>query len=58
MMIYLTRHGKTDFNKDRRLSGSDQAQLIEEGILQAKKLSENLSNEKIEIIYSSPYKKR
>ncbi len=55
MLIYLTRHGKTDLNKEERVSGTNTAQLIEEGIEQANKISEKLKDKKIEKIFSSPF---
>ena len=55
MLIYLTRHGKTNQNKDHLVSGnSNHAQLIEEGKIQAEKLGKFLEDKKIEIILSSP----
>lgn len=55
MIIYLTRHGKTNQNKDHLVSGnSNHAQLIEEGKNQAEKIGKFLRDKKVDIILSSP----
>ncbi|MCK4647630.1 histidine phosphatase family protein [Candidatus Pacearchaeota archaeon] len=55
MKIIIVRHGKTNENKEKRLSGnSNNAQLIEEGIKHAKDLVSILKKYKIEKIFSSP----
>ena len=55
MLIYLTRHGKTNQNKECLLSGnSNFAQLIEEGKDQAEKIGIKLKEKNIEKIFSSP----
>ncbi|MDD4354145.1 MAG: histidine phosphatase family protein [Candidatus Nanoarchaeia archaeon] len=58
MIVFVARHGKTDSNKNGVLfNGTIDDDINEEGILQAKKLGSFLSNEKIDIIYSSPMKR-
>ncbi len=54
MKIYLTRHGQTVWNIDKRLQGCKNSDLTELGIKQAKLLSEKMKDEKIDYIYSSP----
>ncbi|SFD43518.1 histidine phosphatase family protein [Clostridium uliginosum] len=55
--IFLTRHGETVWNTEKRLQGSKDSPLTDNGILQAKKLRDRLKNEKIDIIYASPIKR-
>ncbi|KEH96770.1 phosphoglycerate mutase [Clostridium botulinum C/D str. BKT12695] len=52
--IYLTRHGQTEWNLNKRLQGWKNSPLTELGISQAKALSERLKNIEIDVIYSSP----
>lgn len=52
--IYLTRHGQTLWNLEKRLQGRGNSPLTEEGIERAKELSDRLKNIHIDIIYSSP----
>lgn len=52
--IYLTRHGQTLWNLEKRLQGGGNSPLTEEGIERAKELSDRLKNIHIDIIYSSP----
>lgn len=52
--IYLVRHGETEWNKQQRSQGcSNDIPLSEEGMIQAKAISERLKNKKIDIICSS-----
>lgn len=53
-VIYLFRHGETDWNKAEKLQGIENIPLNEVGIEQAKTIAELLKNEKLEHIYSSP----
>lgn len=53
-VIYITRHGQTLWNIDKRLQGSGNSKLTELGINQAKSLEERLRNIEIDVIYSSP----
>ncbi|MCX6748867.1 MAG: histidine phosphatase family protein [Candidatus Pacearchaeota archaeon] len=55
MWLYVSRHGKTDENVKRILSGqSDVARLVEEGEAHANRLAEILASEGINTIFSSP----
>lgn len=51
--LFLTRHGQTEWNIERRFQGSKDSPLTEIGIQQARSLGERLLNEKIDTIYSS-----
>lgn len=52
--IYLTRHGQTLWNIERRLQGRGNSPLTEDGIERAKELRDRIKNINIDIIYSSP----
>ncbi|OZM58716.1 hypothetical protein CIB95_03870 [Lottiidibacillus patelloidae] len=52
--IYLTRHGETQWNKEKRLQGSKDSKLTDMGISNAIALGERLSNIEFNAIYSSP----
>ena len=53
MIIHLIRHGESTTNKRLAHAGWAQVPLSEKGILQAKELSNKLSNKKFDKIYSS-----
>lgn len=53
-MIYVVRHGQTDFNKEKRLQGRLGLPLNEIGINQAELLRDNLKNIKFDYVFSSP----
>ena len=57
MKIYFTRHGLTEYNKERRIQGLLDSPLTLEGKEKAKELSARLKDEGIEIIYSSDQKR-
>src|SRR3712207_163192 len=52
--IYLTRHGQTEWNLNKRLQGWKNSPLTKLGISQAKALGERLKDTQIDVIYSSP----
>lgn len=52
-MIYLVRHGQTDWNLDRKIHGSTDIPLNENGQMQAKNVAEDISKLKINRIISS-----
>ena len=54
MKIYITRHGETKWNKERRMQGSKDSSLTSKGIEDAKKLKERLAPVPFDKIYSSP----
>lgn len=55
--IYFTRHGQTVWNLTKRLQGSANSELTEEGIERAKILSERLKAVDLDCIYTSPIKR-
>ena len=57
MKIYFTRHGLTEYNKERRIQGLLDSPLTLEGKEKAKELGDRLKDEGIEIIYSSDQKR-
>ncbi len=52
--VYLTRHGQTEWNIEKRLQGHGNSPLTESGLRGAKELSKRLENINIERIYTSP----
>jgi probable phosphoglycerate mutase len=54
MILYVTRHGETDYNVQKRYTGSTDIPLNTTGIRQAENLSNKLSDIKFDIIISSP----
>lgn len=54
MTIFMTRHGQTDWNLQKRVQGRVDIPLNKTGIEQAKITSQKLKNEKIDIIVCSP----
>jgi probable phosphoglycerate mutase len=56
--FYLFRHGRTDANIENRIQGRGfDISLNEDGIAEAEKLSANISDISLEVIYSSPLKR-
>ena len=53
-MIYVARHGETDWNREGRYQGQRESQLTDTGVAQARALGRALSEEKITRIISSP----
>jgi broad specificity phosphatase PhoE len=51
--LYLARHGKTDWNRDRRLQGSADIALNETGRRQAVGLARQLRGVHVDAVYSS-----
>ena len=54
MIIYLMRHGETDWNKARRMQGQSDIPLNAFGIELAEKTAEGLKDIKFDRIFSSP----
>lgn len=52
--IYITRHGQTEWNVEKRMQGWSDSPLTELGVQQAKWLEERLKDTKLDVIYSSP----
>ena len=53
MVLYVVRHGETDFNIQKRYCGSTDIPLNKKGLEQAKQLSEKLTEVHFEIIVTS-----
>ncbi len=53
MRLYLTRHGETEWNLQRKTQGRTDTPLTTIGIQQAHRLGERLKNKGISFIYSS-----
>jgi len=52
-IIYLVRHGQTQWNVEHKLQGHQDSPLTELGLRQAEWLSDSIANEQIDVIYSS-----
>lgn len=52
--IYLTRHGQTEWNIEKRLQGRGNSPLTEAGIERAEELRERIKDIELDAIYSSP----
>lgn len=59
MRIYLARHGETDWNRARRVQGSQNTELNEKGITQACGLADQILEEGLQFdaLYSSPQRR-
>jgi probable phosphoglycerate mutase len=56
-MIYVIRHGQTDFNKEGRMQGRKGLPLNKEGLRQANVLKEKLQDVEFHYVFSSPQKR-
>ncbi len=56
-MIYIVRHGQTNWNLENRFQGQANIDINEKGIKQANETKEKLSKIKFHKIYSSPLKR-
>lgn len=54
MKLLIVRHGKTNWNTEKRAAGLTDVELNNEGIEQAKSLRDKLENIHIDVIISSP----
>ena len=57
MKILIVRHGKTEWNKEKKAAGLADIELNEEGISQARELKEKLKDVNIDLIIASPLKR-
>lgn len=57
MILYLMRHGQTDWNLKEKVQGWNDTPLNQQGILQARFAGEKLAGEDIETVYSSDLKR-
>ena len=53
-MIYVARHGETDWNREGRYQGQRESQLTETGIAQADALADALSRKGVTRVIASP----
>ncbi len=53
-MIYITRHGETDWNKEHRIQGHQDIPLNDQGRLDAQRAKEALKGIKFDVVFSSP----
>lgn len=56
-MIYIVRHGQTDWNVEGRYQGRIDIELNEVGIKQAETIHKELKNIKFDKVFSSPLKR-
>lgn len=54
MMLYIIRHGETEWNKVKRLQGQTDIPLAEEGIRLARETGEGMRDLPIDLVISSP----
>jgi broad specificity phosphatase PhoE len=57
MMLFLARHGETEYNHEWRFQGRSDLELNQTGRRQAERLRRRLSLEKIDLIYTSNLKR-
>lgn len=57
IMIYVVRHGQTDWNLIHRVQGHRDIELNQTGIEQAKIVAEKLVNVKFDVCFASPLKR-
>jgi broad specificity phosphatase PhoE len=53
-MIYVARHGETDWNREGRYQGQRESQLTDTGIAQARALADALAQQPITRVIASP----
>ena len=56
-MIYIVRHGQTDWNKKHLIQGSTDMELNAKGIRQARVTKEKLKNIEFDAVFCSPLKR-
>lgn len=56
-MIYIVRHGQTDWNLEGRNQGRKDIELNETGIKQAEETAKKLEGKKFDMVFSSPLKR-
>ena len=57
MILYVVRHGQTEWNVQKRVMGRVDAPLTEVGLEQAQEVSDKLKNIQIDLIICSPLKR-
>lgn len=56
-MIYLIRHGQTDWNAEGKNQGHTDIELNKNGVMQASELATQFKNINLDIVFSSPLKR-
>ena len=56
-MIYVVRHGETDWNLEKRYAGRKDVEINQTGVEQAKKVADKLKDVDFDIVISSPLKR-
>lgn len=56
-MIYIVRHGQTDWNLEGRSQGHADIELNSTGLKQAEEIKEMLKNYNFDLVFSSPLKR-
>lgn len=56
-MIYIVRHGQTDYNLEKRITGRIDISLNNTGIIEAKELKEELKDISFDYVFVSPLKR-
>ena len=54
MIIYLVRHGQTEYNKLKRIQGTQDHPLTQDGIEDAKRCAKALKDKRVHGLFSSP----
>ena len=57
MLLYLLRHGETDWNAERRIQGVSDIPLNEVGLSQAEAFVQLLAGRTVHAIYASPFRR-
>lgn len=57
LQLFITRHGETEWNVEKRLQGRLNSNLTENGVKDAKLLGERLKNIDFDMVYASPSKR-
>ncbi len=55
--LYITRHGETVWNTQKRMQGWSDSDLTENGISNAVSLGDRMKEIKLDVIYTSPSKR-
>ena len=56
-MLYIVRHGQTDWNVEKRYAGRTDVPLNDIGIQQANTVKDELKNVEFDVVFSSPLKR-